>query len=559
MDEKTLRTYIDRIEKKFYRTKSDKLRLSELNNQVTILHHEKNLLINEFKELSNEDKKKPFCKKTFNNILNELLKMNKMERDKKKKLEDAKVQARKEIVIKKNIIKKNNQPKKHKDKKFKELQSKLLLEEYENEKLISKVSILTKDIKIYNKRIVSLIEILKLQTNQADKIMENKIYAQFKKRFSINLLKENQKLHKKNTFEVENVFNKRNSQLQNNKIIINQLYDECAILNLDIKKTKNRNNSLLEDIKELNKEGEKFNTLNKSRSELSLMIEKLRKLVDFLSHNYAQPFKRMIEKNPAYQDIDPYDYTVLTEFILKFFKNYLNFNNKLHSNLNELQMQKEMKKEKLKELDMSIKLMNPSIDKREIKMVQRNRIENSHDFLKTKRAVSFLLQLASFLSSLAIRIHTLLTSINNICHLLDFNYQFIILCPFKTVKQVNEIKTNKLHTSVVIKSSNNKRDSLNNKLGCDETEINRWLEKNLFFVMKSHSSSRIQFFYDDIIDRFKLFYDYMKEIKEKCSKEPQLKHLSLSKSNRSMEKRKQMIDKNNMKQTRSTFHKTNVN
>ena len=122
-----------------------------------------------------------------------------------------------------------------------------------------------------------------------------------------------------------------------------------------------------------------------------------------------------------------------------------------------------------------------------------------------------------------------------------------------------EIKTNKLHTSVVIKSSNNKRDSLNNKLGCDETEINRWLEKNLFFVMKSHSSSRIQFFYDDIIDRFKLFYDYMKEIKEKCSKEPQLKHLSLSKSNRSMEKRKQMIDKNNMKQTRSTFHKTNVN
>lgn len=566
MNEQTLRIHIERIEKKFYRTNSDKVRLDELHREINILHSEKHSMANEFKDRQNEAKNKPFCKEVFNSILNGLRHQNSLCVKKRDKITGIKKVAHKAISKERIETMHLEKPIKMKENTFLGTKTNINNNYYENEQLINKLSVLTSDVDTVKKRIISLIEVEDIQTGQLKSIMDKSLFAHFKKLFSFNILKKHQKGFKETASMLESVCEKQQLIIEKNKSVVSKIYDNYAMLNMEIKKLSMEHELVLKEVKELEEKGDENAQLQKNNAIIAEKTELLHKLVEILRENYSDIVIDIGRTTSAIDgsSSDLFEPNYLVSKILRYYGTALHIVDKSHQSLVQLQLHKERKKDLFRELLSSANSQVYEMKTPRQDVTLTTHLENSQQFMNLQKNIGFLIESKNFIVSFSKRIQKIVDTINKVSVMLDFNYQFIIMCPFYTRSKViqkqrsnadfmsshllteeNDLETTQIITMGLINEQSN--------MGIRE-QPSRWAPSHNPLAANYNSKlfNNVMTFYEDVLSTFDLFHIYFKQICEECKSDFKQRNISLSHSIRNISRRRNASEKPSMHKQRQT-------
>lgn len=566
MNEQALRKNIERIEKKFYRTTSDKTRLDDLQIEIGVLQHEKKLLANEFKEKENAANSKPFIKKTFTDLLNSLKKDNNKLIKVKGKLVD-KIQYLSELENKEKIaIEPVKMSIKQKEEILAKAYSEVTNNEYNNEQLMYKLSSLANEVSVIKKKITDFTEINNIQEFQLRSIADKKLVAKYKEMFSITTLE-------KQKHSINDVSSFRNSTIdaqtnvvQKNKSIVNKLYDNCANVNFEFKKLMEQHENVISEVTKLEAKGDENAKLQKNQAFIAQKTEKLHKVVDIL--NDAFPDFIFERENSTVRDSsdqdDPYDFNFLTKQILSAYTNALHVMNINHKTILELQHQIESKKYLQKDLNNIAKSSDPNVSTLRVEVSLGGHIENNQIFINVQNNVGFLVKCKNFVIAYCKRLHKVIDAINKVCTMLDFDYQFIIMNPFfnsatSAAKRrsnpdilashlVMEGAENTFNNSTFGTRANDKGENKGNYKSNRMTMIG--IPFN--YLQSFQSLSGVMQFFEEILGTFSSFREYFVQVQVECSSDFKKRKMTLSKSFRTVNKRKPMGEKQSIYKSRNT-------
>lgn len=181
MQERTMVTIKEKLEKKFYRTKSETVRLNELAQDITILKSGKNLLLHEFKEKLNQYKNHPFNDKGYNDILNSLKKDNDDLKSEKQAYKKNLKVVRLDIGKRQNDLISQEETINTKKVQLSEAYKKIDLETYDYDQLRWKLNQLSTDIATVNQRLHKYTEIEEFETIVVNRLLKHKHSSEIKK------------------------------------------------------------------------------------------------------------------------------------------------------------------------------------------------------------------------------------------------------------------------------------------------------------------------------------------------------------------------------------------
>lgn len=521
MQENSLFQMKEKLEKKFYRTKSESYRLNELNTKIGVLQEGKKRLKEEFKEKMRKSKNQPFNKKVFRSIYSELLNTNK-DLQKKKKNYNKKIKRIKEDCKQKKIIcKKSKKSNLVKQDGLIDCEKKIQQEEYIKFQLHNKIASISSDIDISRNRIITFAEMEGINKKQLEKITGLKLIGEFKKFFSYDLLKQKKKNIKRIVKTSENNFARQNISFNKKKRSISKLYDECAWQNLDMKKKQKEFKETMEEIKRLEKGKEEEEKLNGIRKRVFNFYQKLKMISENVENNYIADIKH--KSNVETKD-DNGDCIGLVDNILIYYSD-LNYNiNQGYKAVNILSAQLEKEKTLLVNCCSAYEEVKTDSKEKNKEEKYNHRIENTISFINAKDLIYFLFRSKNFIFLFSKRIKQLIDSINKICGLLDFNLIFNVkrLSFSKSLKLNKKIflettdgeKQNKGIPSSILENISVTDDQLNSLNSC--RSINHWVEKTFPYYGNYNGdkpySSHILNFFDSIINNFDNFTNFLKEI-----------------------------------------------
>ena len=552
MSEYSLKMNIERIEKKFYRTNSDKLRLDELHREMDMLLKEKKALMNEFNEKQTDIKNSSYNNKVFKNILSSL------------KNENTSIGKRRDnLLYRIKYIEKVNNNEKDKHKKlikpmnFKKetyfrVTSNLLNNEFEKDKLTHKHSIIVYDIDILKERVSNLIKIANYQSFHFKKIMDKQLFAHFKRLFSFNILKKHQRYFKDSNMMMNSIQNQQQKVYHYNKETVDVLYDDCAHLNLKIKQLTKIHEEVLQEVRQIEEKKEEASKLKQNNLYNSRAIESLYTIINTLNNKYSE----IILNNEGISEIETKtincseDYKVNVLKIIDFYRSFLLAIDYSHKRLSEVQSQIGRKKKLYKEVLDSADLNKPQNKKSKQNYYHISHIENNQLFINLQDNLSFLVNVRNFVMSFSKRLHKVINTINNVCLILDFDYQFIIMCPFySTPSKINKKRSNfDIMTSHLLTDEKNNEltpisnlDILNDSFTQNnESNSNNWtLMRNPYVISNNKRKlDHVMSFYDDACTTLEKFIEYFTMIQNECKNDFKKRKTTLSKSIRQFNKNK---------------------
>ena len=512
----------EKLEKKFYRTKSESHRLKDLKTTIATLQKGKQMLVDEFKEKQRKSKNQPFDKKVFRGIYNELIDKNKLIKEKRDIYIENKRRLKKDIEVKKGAQKINKETHVFKEEDINACEKRIKQELNVNFQLHTKLSCITNDVEIIRDRIINLAEMAQISKVQLKKILDLRVIGDFKKIFSNNLLKQKRKNLKKIVKTSEDNFGKQNRLYQKNKNSISKLFDQCAWQNMELKEKQKKHKEVLLEIKEIGTGKEEQEKLDNIRQTVSVCYQKLKMVTEKVENSYIidVDLKTEIKRNGGFIG--------LVDNILVYFSD-LNFSiNQGYKTIDVLNGQKEKSRGILSDMELgynTLKINSKSHNKAED---MEHCIENSNLFISTRESINFLFRSKSFIFSFGSRIKRMVDTINQICELLDFNTvidtnkipeRSSLLMGKGGKSEVKPKQLNKtmlsgeLYAIIINKEQKEMLDSC--------FVINEWIEKSFpefgQFNTKNKYSTHIMSFFESILsyyDNFTLFSKgIMKEIR----------------------------------------------
>ena len=562
-----MKLYIERIEKKFYRTNSDKHRLDELQREMNTLKEEKTLIAKEFKDRQKAEQSKPFVKMKFHNVLNQLKDNNNEIDARRKKL--IKVLSNREKTTAQDKIGHKLTPNigKNKVQDLTNVNTSLVHNEIEKEQLVNKLSNLTADISVIRRRIVELSEKENVQSVHLKSISDKKLVAKYKEIFSFHILDRQQKSFKENVTNMGMLLDTKQFHMEKNKNAVERLYENCALMNMEYKKLSKEHEDGLQKAKELDGTDITISKLEKNQTLIAKRTEKMHKIVNSLTEGHPE-FVSDLEESTILSPLkceDPSDFNYFVHQIINAYKNALHIINRSHNQVTELQLQIERKKEIYKEFECIFHA------KEHEQIIQRDssrsntRLENTQLYINVRDNTSFLVKCKNFIISFVQRLHKVIDSINKVCLMLDFEYQCIILCPFS--KKSLELKKDKLNVDLYASQYVNNLNETNvDQLCCTDTCTKDKLSKDspssnlealppLMHNLDPKTWHGVIYFYDDIMIMFRDFSNYLTEINTECQGDFQHRKVSISTNLRPPNKKKVTIEKSSIYKSRNTNFK----
>ena len=421
MQEKTLFQSKEKLERKFYRTKSESLKLKTLNDKIALLHSGKQLLMDEFKEISRKRTNLKFNKKIFLNIIDELKMKNKELCKQSEKIRANKHNYEKDFEIKEKISKTCKKPveelKADLRRKYKEKQNEINISFI----LQTKIATLTNDIEIVKNRVIGYVEMQNISSHQLKKIEKLRIIGEFKNMFSHSLLKQKKRNIQKVVKTSENNFGKQSVSFRKKKQSIDKLYDECAWMNLELKAKSKEHKQVTHELKEIGKrnhESEKLDNINQRVSEFYL---KLKMIVENIENNLLDNLRHRTEVK------DSDEFICMVEKVIVYFSDY-NFNiNQGYKEINVLQSQNKKRKAILDKSESSYQELRKKKLTVKLREQHYEKLENTSMYINTKKMLEFLFKSRNFIILFEKRLKMIINSINKICGLLDLEYEFKIM------------------------------------------------------------------------------------------------------------------------------------
>lgn len=181
MQERNMMLIKEKLEKKFYRTKSETHRLNEINHEMSILKNGKNHLLNEFRDKINQYKNHPYDDNGYQDILNSL------KAGRQELIEEKQAYKKNLTILKQDVDRKRDDICEQDDKKqikkeqLADANRKLAIELFDNDQLNYKFEQLTYDIKIVQKGLQNYVEIEGLQEQLLDRLQQHKHIGDIKK------------------------------------------------------------------------------------------------------------------------------------------------------------------------------------------------------------------------------------------------------------------------------------------------------------------------------------------------------------------------------------------
>lgn len=171
----------EKLEKKFYRTKSESHRLNELRHMVETIRNGKNHLLAEFKGKHNKYQNHSYDDQAYQNILN-TLKANRSDLVlKKETYQNNKDTLKQDISKKQSDITTQASLINLKESKLSEVREQIRHEMYNNDQLESKSVQLIKNIETIRKNILSYIQVEGRQENLLERLKNHQHISEIKK------------------------------------------------------------------------------------------------------------------------------------------------------------------------------------------------------------------------------------------------------------------------------------------------------------------------------------------------------------------------------------------
>lgn len=181
MQERAMLGIKEKLEKKFYRTKSETLRLNDINNDLSLLKNGKNQLLNEFKDKLNQYKLHPYDAKGYQNILNTLVcNRNELKNVKKAYKRNIKV-IKQDIHRKENDINVHESITHNKKQEIDDFQNQINVELYENDQFKFKYNQLLIDKDILTKQLQKFINVDGLKDILLERLQKHRHIGEIKK------------------------------------------------------------------------------------------------------------------------------------------------------------------------------------------------------------------------------------------------------------------------------------------------------------------------------------------------------------------------------------------
>lgn len=424
MNERKLSMIKERLQKKFFKTKSEESKLIEISEEIKTLQYAKKLILEEYKNTTKTAEPTSFRRTTFDSILNNLFSVNQQEQKRVVHFSSILQRLRDERNSKSE---KSNNCRKILSSHKKELEGHLNTIQRNsivNQRLEAKRKSIYTDIVIIRERILLNRKVEKIRNIDLKKILETRISSEFKKNNSLSYLQYQRKTLdrtvavSRNNLVVKNKDYKRQSELKN------YLFSEAARDKLGCLRLESQKEKLGETVKALHKESSGFSRRRKPDAETKeTLLTPLIEQIDKLHKENSSSLNAV--KVEQYKDG-----CGLVNRIIVFFRTINISIERNHKLIEILNLGRKKKWKVLSNAQQYYHSLNSEIIKDKRLMFKPQKTQMNYFYKLGKKNSQFLYEAKNFVSFFGRRLEILVAVFNKNCKELDIEIRLNMKKPF---------------------------------------------------------------------------------------------------------------------------------
>lgn len=530
MHEKSILLYIERIEKKICRSNSDKLRLQELQEQVTKIQDQKRVLQAEFSRKQAQTNCKNFNEDKFLDILSNLKDLNAKSASESKAFRQAGSLRRQVRHFGEQELDKATRDLEATKSKADRVDKQVLENTYLIDGLKFKIKVLKADVDTIKKRLVEWLQINSIQEGFLKRIYERNYDAGFKQLFSQNVLNILRNQHNGNFFESKiEIFDKR-ARMEKQTADMNGLFDECANFVARNKSVDVLNKQLVEEIDALNKQTSEAEDFKRVKAFIERETANLRNLYTKIESTCTDKEGTNSELSTIGAKTLPESYADLASLLIKMYKTSIYTHEQRRQYQFSMNSRKAQTKKEIVRLEEYLWVIHKEADE---KPTHNNDEELAKELAKvhlTRKSVWVLSEANDFFWNYAKRCQALITAINKICIITEYDYQVIIKKPFfisldhNSHPSIHEMRQSKFAPEAVdaqpaSPKRTRSRDSI--ELNQENECLIRWFVSYFpqITIRERHDLfDETEAFYANMLTSMSEFKEFISEIQAECKK-----------------------------------------